>query len=152
MMLGDEVVQDSTTAQLIFDIPQLIEHLSKFGETSPGGHDFYRNATGRRSGEVTTSILEAGRPMPCPDRRHRLARQPMRCGKVRAWPPLPLANQSSPVDVLTLDDWLDVRQETVGVDRISGGRLQGAGTGVTIAEVGIEGLHHSLSQILCDDR
>jgi len=29
MHLNDEVVQDSTTAQLIFDIPQLISHLSK---------------------------------------------------------------------------------------------------------------------------
>ncbi|QDT03292.1 Ureidoglycolate lyase [Rubripirellula lacrimiformis] len=36
MRLNGEVVQDSTTAQLIFDIPTLIAHLSKFMTLKPG--------------------------------------------------------------------------------------------------------------------
>lgn len=36
MHLNDETLQDSTTAQLIFDIPTLIEHLSKFMTLKPG--------------------------------------------------------------------------------------------------------------------
>ena len=36
MQLNGEVVQDSTTAQLIFDIPELIEHLSKIVTLRPG--------------------------------------------------------------------------------------------------------------------
>ena len=36
MHLNGEVVQDSTTAQLIFDIPTLIEHLSKIVTLLPG--------------------------------------------------------------------------------------------------------------------
>ncbi|SMP49927.1 2-keto-4-pentenoate hydratase/2-oxohepta-3-ene-1,7-dioic acid hydratase (catechol pathway) [Neorhodopirellula lusitana] len=36
MRVNDEVVQDSTTAQLIFDIPTLISHLSQFMTLQPG--------------------------------------------------------------------------------------------------------------------
>ena len=36
MTLNGEVVQDSTTAQLIFDVPSLIEHLSKVITLEPG--------------------------------------------------------------------------------------------------------------------
>lgn len=36
MHLNDDVVQDSTTAQLIFDIPQLISHLSRIMTLKPG--------------------------------------------------------------------------------------------------------------------
>jgi 2-keto-4-pentenoate hydratase/2-oxohepta-3-ene-1,7-dioic acid hydratase in catechol pathway len=36
MELNDETVQDSTTAQLIFDIPSTIAHLSKFMTLKPG--------------------------------------------------------------------------------------------------------------------
>jgi 2-keto-4-pentenoate hydratase/2-oxohepta-3-ene-1,7-dioic acid hydratase in catechol pathway len=36
MHLNDETVQDSTTAQLIFDIPTLISHLSSFMTLKPG--------------------------------------------------------------------------------------------------------------------
>ena len=36
MRLNGEVVQDSTTAQLIFDIPSLIEHLTKIVTLLPG--------------------------------------------------------------------------------------------------------------------
>lgn len=36
MMIGDQTLQDSTTAQLIFDIPQLIAHLSSIMTLKPG--------------------------------------------------------------------------------------------------------------------
>lgn len=36
MMIGDQTRQDSTTAQLIFDIPQLIAHLSSIMTLKPG--------------------------------------------------------------------------------------------------------------------
>ncbi|TWU07950.1 fumarylacetoacetate hydrolase family protein [Stieleria varia] len=36
MVLNGEIVQDSTTAQLIFDIPAIIEHVSKVVTLSPG--------------------------------------------------------------------------------------------------------------------
>ena len=36
MHLNGDVVQDSTTAQLIFDIPTLIEHLTKIVTLLPG--------------------------------------------------------------------------------------------------------------------
>lgn len=36
MVIGDQTLQDSTTAQLIFDIPQLIAHLSSIMTLKPG--------------------------------------------------------------------------------------------------------------------
>jgi len=36
MVIGDQMLQDSTTAQLIFDVPQLIAHLSSIMTLKPG--------------------------------------------------------------------------------------------------------------------
>jgi len=72
MYLGDEKVQDSTTAQLIFSIPHLIAHLSEIMTLKPGDLIFTGTPPGvgaarkpprfLRSGDVcTVEIPEIGR-------------------------------------------------------------------------------------------
>ena len=60
MILGDDVVQDSTTAQLIFDIPQLIEHLSKFVTLRPGDLIFTGTPPGVGAAKSPPRYLKPG--------------------------------------------------------------------------------------------
>lgn len=57
---GDEVVQSSTTAQLIFDIPTLISHLSKFMTLKPGDLIFTGTPPGVGDARVPPRYLKDG--------------------------------------------------------------------------------------------
>ncbi len=60
MFLGDEVVQDSTTAQLIFNIPQLIAHLSSIMTLKPGDLIFTGTPPGVGAARQPPRFLQAG--------------------------------------------------------------------------------------------
>ena len=68
MELNGEIVQDSTTAQLIFDVPAIIEHVSKvvtlkpgdliFTGTPPGVGDAKEPPVYLRGGDVCSVLIE----------------------------------------------------------------------------------------------
>ena len=60
MILGGEVVQDSTTAQLIFDIPSLIEHLTKIVTLRPGDMIFTGTPPGVGAARTPPRFLRPG--------------------------------------------------------------------------------------------
>ena len=60
MVLGEEVVQDSTTAQLIFGIPELIEHLSKIVTLRPGDMIFTGTPPGVGAAKTPPRFLKPG--------------------------------------------------------------------------------------------
>ncbi|TWU19154.1 fumarylacetoacetate hydrolase family protein [Allorhodopirellula heiligendammensis] len=57
---GEEVVQSSTTAQLIFDIPTLVSHLSKFITLRPGDLIFTGTPPGVGDARVPPRYLQHG--------------------------------------------------------------------------------------------
>ena len=60
MHLGDETVQDSTTAQLIFDVPTLIAHLSQIMTLRPGDLIFTGTPPGVGMARKPPRFLKAG--------------------------------------------------------------------------------------------
>ena len=60
MHLNGEVVQDSTTAQLIFSIPELIEHLSKIVTLKPGDLIFTGTPPGVGDAKTPPVYLKPG--------------------------------------------------------------------------------------------
>lgn len=60
MLLNGEVVQDSTTAQLIFDIPTLIAHLSKIVTLKPGDLIFTGTPPGVGAARTPPLFLKPG--------------------------------------------------------------------------------------------
>jgi len=60
MTLNEEVVQDSTTAQLIFDIPALIAHLSKIVTLRPGDLIFTGTPPGVGAARTPPLFLKPG--------------------------------------------------------------------------------------------
>jgi 2-keto-4-pentenoate hydratase/2-oxohepta-3-ene-1,7-dioic acid hydratase in catechol pathway len=60
MILNGDVVQDSTTAQLIFDIPALIEHLSKIVTLRPGDMIFTGTPPGVGAARKPPLFLKPG--------------------------------------------------------------------------------------------
>lgn len=60
MLLNDEVVQDSTTAQLIFDIPTLVSHLSKIVTLKPGDLIFTGTPPGVGAARTPPLYLKPG--------------------------------------------------------------------------------------------
>lgn len=60
MLLNDQVVQESTTAQLIFDIPTLIAHLSKIVTLKPGDLIFTGTPPGVGAARTPPLFLKPG--------------------------------------------------------------------------------------------
>ncbi|MEO1530362.1 MAG: fumarylacetoacetate hydrolase family protein [Planctomycetota bacterium] len=60
MELNGEIVQDSTTAQLIFDVPAIIEHLSKVVTLKPGDLIFTGTPPGVGDAKDPPVYLKAG--------------------------------------------------------------------------------------------
>ena len=60
MHLNDQVVQDSTTAQLIFAIPTLISHLSKIVTLKPGDLIFTGTPPGVGAARTPPLFLKPG--------------------------------------------------------------------------------------------
>lgn len=60
MTLNGDVVQDSTTSQLIFDIPELIEHLSKITTLRPGDLIFTGTPPGVGAARTPPRFLKDG--------------------------------------------------------------------------------------------
>tara|TARA_R110002049_G_scaffold2750_2_gene21368 strand:- start:70010 stop:70876 length:867 start_codon:yes stop_codon:yes gene_type:complete len=60
MLLNDETVQESTTAQLIFDIPQLIQHLTKIVTLRPGDLIFTGTPPGVGAARTPPLFLKPG--------------------------------------------------------------------------------------------
>jgi 2-keto-4-pentenoate hydratase/2-oxohepta-3-ene-1,7-dioic acid hydratase in catechol pathway len=60
MYLGEELVQSSTTAQLIFDIPTLVSHLSSFMTLRPGDVIFTGTPPGVGDARVPPRYLREG--------------------------------------------------------------------------------------------
>jgi len=60
MHLNDATVQDSTTAQLIFDIPTLIEHLTQIVTLHPGDLIFTGTPPGVGAAMQPPRFLQAG--------------------------------------------------------------------------------------------
>lgn len=60
MTLNGDVVQDSTTSQLIFDIPELIEHLSKITTLRPGDLIFTGTPPGVGAARTPPLFLKDG--------------------------------------------------------------------------------------------
>jgi len=60
MQLGDRIVQDSTTAQLIFDIPTLVAHLSRFVTLAAGDLIFTGTPPGVGAAKTPPQFLTAG--------------------------------------------------------------------------------------------
>lgn len=59
LWVNGELRQKGTTAKMIFNVPFLVHYLSQFMTLEPGGPDFNRNATRRRSRYEATQISES---------------------------------------------------------------------------------------------
>ena len=68
-------LQNSNTRELVFKVPELIEHLSSITPLLPGRHRFHRDAAGRGSGPQTQALAPAGGNGDCDCRRARLTDQ-----------------------------------------------------------------------------
>ncbi len=73
-----QLMQDGTTSDLIFGIPELIAFISRHITLEPGRRHRDRHAGRRRRVPRPADLPRAGRPRPVRDRGHRLGREPDR--------------------------------------------------------------------------
>ena len=80
--VNGEVMQDSNTDDLIFDVPTLVHELSKCHDARSGRHHRHRHALRRGAGAQPAALAEARRRLRGRDRAGRRAAQSDRAGRL----------------------------------------------------------------------